>query len=107
MSVRRRLERLEQNIGDDVGPPPQEYYDARARSTRYLRAITRRGLGEELGEEECTFVEDYQDSALQKEDLKLIGRYAPPRSEEQAARARVWIKENLAAMAKRRREVGS
>lgn len=67
---------------------------------------TRRGLGEVLGEEEREFLEGYRDSALKEADGELIKRYAPPRSGEQAARARAWIKETLKKMSERRREVG-
>ncbi len=108
MGLEGRLKRLEQNLEDaDLGgAPPQEYYDARARSTRHLRALVRLGTGEELGEDERQFVEDYRDSALMKDDRQLIRRYEPPRSPEETARAREWIKESLAAMVRRRRELG-
>ncbi len=106
MGLEGRLRRLEQNLSDEAGPPPQEYYEARARSTRHLRALIRLGSGEELAEEEREFLERYRDSALEKDDRKLIGRYAPPRTPEEAARVREWMRESLREMARRRRELG-
>ena len=107
MGLENRIERLEQSLGEaGVGPPPQEYYDARARRGRYVRVLLSQATGEELDEEERDFLEHYRDSALNASDGQLIERYAPPRSPEEVARTREKMKESLQAMAERRRELG-
>jgi hypothetical protein len=101
-----RIERLEQDLGSEMRPPPQVYIDARNRRTRYMRLGLSKGLGAELTQEERTFVQSYRDSELKDEDSRIIGRYSPPRSPEEAAGARVKIRETLDEMAEKRRACG-
>ena len=107
MGFKDKLRRLEQAAGDlGGGPPPQAYYDARARWGRYMRAMITLGLDEELSEEERAFKDDYEGSLLKEEDTRLIERYQPPRSPEQVAEARARIRESLDEIVRRRRERG-
>ena len=106
MGLEDRIERLEQDLGNDVGQPPQVYIDARNRRTRYMRLGLSKGLGAELTEEERTFMQSYRDSELKDEDSRIIRRYASPVSPEKSARAREKMKEYLDAIAARRRELG-
>ena len=106
MGLKDRLKRLEQAAGDlGGGPPPQEYYDARARRGRYIRAMMARFHGE-LPEEERACMESYRDSPLAEDDRRLIERYQPPRSPEEVAEARKRIKETLDEIAEKRRARG-
>jgi hypothetical protein len=104
MGLESRIERLEQNLNGEVGPPPQEYYDARERRGRYVRALMAPMLEGELAEEERNFKDRYEGSDLKENDGQLIQRYAPPRSTEEAAEVRTRIKAALDEIAKMRRE---
>jgi hypothetical protein len=101
-----RLDKLEQSFGSEPGPPPQEYYEARARRGRYVRGMLALGLEGELAEEERTFMEEYRDSPLKEDDGRLIERHAPPRSEERAAEVRARMRESLDEIAEKRRARG-
>ena len=106
MGVEGRLRRLEQRLGDEAGPPPQEYYDARARHTRYTKTLMASAVGHEVSEDDLDFAEHYRDSALKESDGELLERYTPPRSPEDAAEARARLKASLDAIAERRRADG-
>jgi len=100
-----RLSKLEQSFPGEPGPPPQEYYEAKARRRRCFQAMVAATDGE-LSKEERTFIRDYRDSGLLAEDSRIIDRYRPPRSEEETAEVRKKMKEPVDAMAARRRERG-
>jgi hypothetical protein len=105
MGVKGRLRKLEQSLDTETGPPPQEYYDAKARRGRYIRAMSAKFHGE-LPEEERGFMESYRDSPLAEDDGRLIERYQPPRSAEEEAETRKRIKEALDELASKRRQRG-
>jgi hypothetical protein len=104
--MRDKLRRLEQSLGDEAGPPPQEFYDARARRTRYVKTLMASAVGQEASKDDLDFAEHYRDSALKESDGELIERYTPPRSPEDAAEARARLKASLDAIAQRRRSDG-
>lgn len=106
MGVEDRLRRLEQSLDDETGPPPQGYYDARARHGRYVRLLMASAVGQEVGDEDLDFADRYRDSALGESDREFVERYAPPRSPEDAARGRAAIKDSLDAIAEKRRAHG-
>ena len=106
MGLEDRLSRLEQSFGDEAGPPPQVYIDARNRRTRYMRLGLSERLGVELTEGARAFAESYRDSELHTQDSRVIERYRPPRSPKQVAEARKRIKETLDEMAEKRRACG-
>ena len=106
MGIEGRLRRLERSLDDEVGPPPQGYYDARARRTRCTKALLASALGQDLAEDDLDFVERYRDSALKDSDRELVERYTPPRSPEDAAKVRAKMKESLDAIAEKRRAHG-
>ncbi len=106
MGVEDRLRRLEQSLGDNTGPPPQEYYDARARRERHVKALMVSALGQDLAEDDLDFLERYRDSALKECDGELIERCAPPLSPEDGLRVRTAMKESLDAIAEKRRAHG-
>ncbi len=106
MGMKDTLRRLEQSLGDPAGPPPQEFYDARARRTRYTKTLMASAVGHDVSEDDLEFAEHYRDSALKESDGELIERYTPPRSPEDAGEARSRLKASLDAIAERRRADG-
>ncbi len=106
MGPKDRIKKLEESLGDDVGPLSQVYIDARNRRTRHLRALMALGIGEELDPEELAFKESYQDSEQWAQDTQIIERYAPPVNPEKSARARERMKEHLEAVIARRHRLG-
>ena len=77
MGVEGRLRRLELSLGDEAGPPPQEFYDARAHRTHYVKILMASAVGHEVSEDDLDFAEHYRDSALKESDGELIERYTP------------------------------
>jgi hypothetical protein len=106
MGVEGRLRRLELSFGDEAGPSPQEFYDARARRTRYVKTLMASAVGHEVSEDDLDFAEHYRDSALKESDGELLERYTPPRSPEDTGEARARLKASLGALAERRRADG-
>lgn len=78
MGIEGRLKRLEQSVGYEAGPPPQEYYDVRSRRARYTKTLMASAVGHEVSEDDLNFAEHYRDSALKESDGELIERYTPP-----------------------------
>ncbi len=106
MGVEGRLRRLELSLGDEAGPSPQGFYDARARRTRYTKTLMASAVGHEVSEEDLDFAEHYRDSALKESDGELLERHTPPRSPEDAGETRSRLKAALGAIAQRRRADG-
>ena len=106
MGVEGRLRRLEQSLGDEVEPPPQEYYDARARLGRYAKALVASALGHEPPEYDLDFAEHYRNSAIKESDCRLVERHTLPRLPEDAARVRAALRRSLDDIAAKRREHG-
>jgi hypothetical protein len=104
--MKDKLRRLEQSLGSGPTWSPQEYHDARARRTRYAKALVGSALGQELPEEDLDFVEHYRNSTLKESDGQLIERHTPPRSPEDAARVRAAMRRSLDDIAAKRREHG-
>ncbi len=106
MGVEGRLRRLELSLGDEAGPSPQGFYDARARRTRYTKTLMASAVGHEVSEADLAFAEHYRDSTLKVSDGELIKRYTPPRRPEDTGEARARLKASLDAIAQRRRSDG-
>ena len=104
--MKDKLRRLEQSLGEESGPPPQEYYDARARRTRFTKTLMASALGQEPPDNDLDFAEHYRSSALKESDGQLIKRHTPPRSPEDVARVRAALRRSLDNIAAKRREHG-
>ncbi|MDP8974349.1 MAG: hypothetical protein M3N45_14570 [Actinomycetota bacterium] len=104
--MKDKLRRLEQSLGEESGPPPQEYYDARARRTRFTKTLMALALGQEPPDNDLDFAEHYRSSALKESDGQLIERHTPPRSPEDVARVRAALRRSLDNIAAKRREHG-